>query len=104
MQTAKLPHSLRDEVDRKIHRFLWGNDEAHRKVHHVAQAQLLKPKMMGGLGFKAMRQTNSAFLTKIGWRVLAKKDKLWSKVLRSKNCDGQSDIDMFVAKSNASNT
>ncbi|KAJ8441406.1 LOW QUALITY PROTEIN: hypothetical protein Cgig2_002365 [Carnegiea gigantea] len=51
---------------------------------------------MGGLGLKAMRQTNSAFLTKLGWRVLNEKGKLWSQVVRAKYCDGQCDIDMYL--------
>ncbi|KAJ8428721.1 LOW QUALITY PROTEIN: hypothetical protein Cgig2_020942 [Carnegiea gigantea] len=101
MQTAKLPRSLFDEVDRKVRRFLWGDNETHRKMHHVSWNQILKPKSMGGLGLKAMRQTNSAFLAKL--RLLIERDKLWSQVVRAKYCDGRCDINMFTTKSNASN-
>ena len=103
MQTAKLPRTLCDEVDRKVRRFLWGGDDTHRKTHHVSWTQLIRPKAMGGLGLQAMRQANSAFLVKLGWRVLSEKDKLWSQVVRAKYCDGRCDIDMFVAKPKASN-
>ncbi|KAL2902361.1 hypothetical protein RDABS01_027443 [Bienertia sinuspersici] len=51
----------------------------------------------------SMRQTNAAFLTKIGWRMLSNPTSLWSRVLRSKYCRGRCDVDMFVPSSNSSN-
>ncbi|KAJ8423447.1 hypothetical protein Cgig2_008936 [Carnegiea gigantea] len=51
-----------------------------------------------------MRDTNASILTKLGWRLLAEKDKLWLKVLRAKYCDNRCDTDMFVHKQNVSNT
>ncbi|KAJ8441387.1 hypothetical protein Cgig2_009095 [Carnegiea gigantea] len=50
-----------------------------------------------------MRQSNSAFLTKLGWRVLTEKGNLWSRVLRAKYCSGRCDIDMFTPRTDASN-
>ncbi|KAJ8422385.1 hypothetical protein Cgig2_012101 [Carnegiea gigantea] len=36
-----------------------------------------------------MRETNTAFLTKLGWRLIVEKDKLWSQVLRAKYCNNR---------------
>lgn len=50
-----------------------------------------------------MRQANATFLTKLGWRLLVELEALWSRVLRSKYCEGLCDIDMFKPKRDASN-
>ena len=104
MQTTKLPRSTCDELDRKSRSFLWGSNEGERKVHMVSWNQISKPKHEGGLGISQMRQANSAFLAKLGWRLLAEPSALWSRLLRAKYCDNRCDLDMFKDKQNASNT
>ncbi|KAJ8432430.1 hypothetical protein Cgig2_016060 [Carnegiea gigantea] len=79
-------------------------NEWNINVHNVSWDRITKSKMLDGLGFKPMRDTNASFLTKLGWHLLAEKDKLWSKVLRAKYCDNRCDTDMFVHKQNVSNT
>jgi len=76
MQKVKIPRSICDEVDRKARCFLWGGNDSTRKIHNVSWNQVAKNNLMGGLGVKSMRDTNVAFLTKLGWRVLAEKDRL----------------------------
>jgi len=66
MQTAKISHSICDEVDRKVRRFLWGGNDNNRKVYNVQWDRITKSKMLGGLDFKPMRDTNASFLTKLG--------------------------------------
>lgn len=44
----------------------------------------------GGLGFKNLRATNEAFLTKLAWRMIANPDAKWVQVLATKyfyNCN-----------------
>jgi len=103
MQTAKLPRSLCDELDRKNRSFLWGGNAEQRKIHHVNWATITKSKDYGGLGLRSMRQANTAFSMKLGWRVLTEKDSLWSRILRSKYCKGRCDMNMFQEKTNVSN-
>ena len=103
MQTAKIPRFICDEIDRKTTRFLWGGNETTRKIHNVSWNQVTKNKMMGGLGFRFMRDTDAAFLAKLGWRVLAEKDKLWSQALRAKYCNNRCDTEMFALKQGTSN-
>ena len=84
MQSTKLPRSTCDEIDRRNKSFLWGALEGERKVHLVAWETVNKTKREGGLGIKSMRQVNSAFLAKLGWRILAEPQSLWARVLRAK--------------------
>ena len=104
MQTARVPRSLCDEIDKKSRCFLWGGNEQTRKIHNISWGQILKAKKEGGLGFRTIRETNDALLTKLGWRLLVEKDMLWSQVLRAKYCNNHCDIDMFEPKAEASNT
>ncbi|KAL2902408.1 hypothetical protein RDABS01_027490 [Bienertia sinuspersici] len=103
MQTAKVPKSICDEIDKKTRRFIWGGDEDHRKIHLISWETMQKPKDQGGLGMKSMRQANAAFLTKLGWRILSEPTTLWSRVVRNKYCNGRCDVDMFKTTSNCSN-
>lgn len=45
---------------------------------------LCKPKGYAGLGFKKLRDMNTAFLAKIGWQMIQRPDKLWVHILTSK--------------------
>lgn len=103
MQTTKLPRSICDSIDKKVRRFVWGGDDEHRKLHLLSWETLQRPRKEGGVGIQSARQTNSAFLTKLGWRVLSEPHSLWSRVLRHKYCKGRCDIDMFQPKPNMSN-
>lgn len=70
----------------------------------VSWAQITKAKREGGLGIRETRQAKAAFIAKLGWRLLAEPNSLWSRVLRAKYCDSICDLDMFKEKQNASHT
>lgn len=103
MQTAKIPRTVCDEMDKKVRRFIWGGNEDTRKIHLISWETLQRPKQQGGLGLRSARQANSAFLTKLGWRLLTEPNALWSRVLRSRYCKGRCDVDMFQPKNGMSN-
>lgn len=44
MQTAKLPRTTCDDIERLSRRFLWGSSESQQKVHLVAWDQVTKDK------------------------------------------------------------
>jgi len=50
MQTATLPRSTCDELDRKTRCFLWGGTAMERKPHLVSWDIVKLPKEKGGLG------------------------------------------------------
>lgn len=59
-----------------------GDTEEKKRMHLVAWERVTRPKMEGGLGIRSIRQTNAAFLAKLGWRVLAEPETMWSRVVR----------------------
>ncbi|XP_074314431.1 uncharacterized protein LOC141649645 [Silene latifolia] len=103
MQTAKIPRTVCDSIDRKARRFLWGGDDLKKPIHLISWENLQKPKSLGGLGLPSARQSNAAFLTKLGCRALVEPTSLWSRVLRAKYCNNRCDIDIFQAKRSMSN-
>ncbi|KAL9228579.1 hypothetical protein vseg_004142 [Gypsophila vaccaria] len=103
MQTAKLPRSVCDNIDKKTRRFLWEGNEEKKSVHLLSWETIQKPRSLGGLGIRSSSQANAAFLMKLGWRMLTEPSSLWARVLRAKYCNGRCDIDMFQPKANMSN-
>ena len=62
-----------------------------------------QPKSTGGLGLRHMRDINNAFMAKVSWGLIHKKDKLWTKVIKVKYGYGENTISMIHAQRNCSN-
>ena len=86
-----------------MRKFIWGGSDDKKGIHLIAWENLQKPHNQGGLAIPSARQANSAFLSKLGWRVLTEPNALWARVLRAKYCHGHCDVDMFVPKVGMSN-
>lgn len=84
MQTAKIPESINQEIDKCNSRFIWGSTEAKKKIHLIAWDNLCKPKENGGLGLRSMSKSNISFMAKMGWKLLTEPESLWASVLRGK--------------------
>ncbi|CAN1161707.1 Putative ribonuclease H protein At1g65750 [Linum perenne] len=84
MQTAFLPVSLCDKIDRRIRGFIWGSKDGARKIHNVNWETVCRPKSLGGLGLRSARDLNKAFLMKLVWNLMSQPDELWVRVLLSK--------------------
>ncbi|KAJ8448982.1 hypothetical protein Cgig2_004037 [Carnegiea gigantea] len=54
-----------------------------------------------GIGYG---KSKTAFLTKLGFRLVIEKEKLWSRVLRAKYCQSRCDLQMFKPRSDVSNS
>jgi len=89
MQSSRLPRSLCDTLDKKIRRFLWGGTAMGRKIHLVPWDIITREKMQGGLGIRSMRQLNSAYLMKLGWRLTTEPSALWARILKEKYSRGR---------------
>ncbi|XP_074293448.1 uncharacterized protein LOC141620491 [Silene latifolia] len=49
------------------------------------------------------KKVNTAFMAKLGWRVLLEPNSIWARIFRHKYCMGRCDMDMFKNKSASSN-
>lgn len=84
MQTMLLPKGVTKELERHSRSFLWGGSEESRKLHLLSWDQVTQDRQNGGLGLKNLRKQNKAFIIKLCWNLLNRKEALWVKVLRSK--------------------
>ncbi|CAN1792677.1 Putative ribonuclease H protein At1g65750 [Linum perenne] len=99
MQTAFLPCSICDSIDRKIRNFFWGSVEGARKIHNINWDTVCKPKCLGGLGLRNARDLNKAFLMKIVWGLIHNPSELWAKVLIAKYLKKTADGYVLARKS-----
>ncbi|KAL8170556.1 hypothetical protein V2J09_022360 [Rumex salicifolius] len=58
-----LPFSI-DAITRS---FIWGSSKSARKMHLVNWEDVTKPKKVGGLGVKRMKELNLALMGKLAW-------------------------------------
>ncbi|KAL5560987.1 hypothetical protein UlMin_030734 [Ulmus minor] len=89
MQTVKLRSAICSKLDARIRSFWWGPSSNGRKPLCLkAWDALCKPKSLGGLGFRRMRDFNLALLSKWGWNILTGKNSLclsfWKSILSLK--------------------
>ncbi|CAN1153234.1 Putative ribonuclease H protein At1g65750 [Linum perenne] len=102
MQTAFLPASTCEGIDRKIRSFIWGSVEGARKIHNINWETVCKPKSLGGLGLCSARDLNKAFLMKVVWGILTCPNDLWVRVLMSKYLKKTNNGYVLARKSNFS--
>ena len=103
MQTAVLPLSTCDEIDKKCRSFLWGELVGRCKIHLVDWKTVCSTKDIGGLDLRHCRTMNSAFMMKAGSGLIQKPDALWVKVLRSKYKCGEDIVPLVHRKQSDSN-
>jgi len=102
MQTARIPRSVCNDIDRKIMRFLWGGISMERRPHLVVWEAVIEEKDDGGLRLRSMRQLNATFLMKLGWRLAMESSTLCARVLTGKYCRG-GHIESPITTQNSSN-
>ena len=84
MQTSYLPQEVCNMMEKCNRDFLWGSSQDKRKPHLVAWDSVCKPKSEGGFGLRKMKVQNKAYMMKLGWKLMNRRDDLWVKVIRSK--------------------
>jgi hypothetical protein len=78
MSSFLLPKSFCAEMDRIFKNFWWGFSASKtRNLTLKAWDSICKPKELGGLGLRKMREVNLALISKLGWNLLNKSDLLW---------------------------
>lgn len=90
MQVFLLPSSLCDLFDKLNRRFLWGiNGDWKRFLSLKAWDNICVPKYAGGLGIRRARDTNIAYITKLGWILCTDLSRIWVRLIRSKYLRGR---------------
>ncbi|KAL6208769.1 hypothetical protein ACLB2K_019714 [Fragaria x ananassa] len=84
MQTAKLPSSICEKLDKLNRDFLWGDSEQKRKIHLTNWDMVCRPKCFGGLGIKKSSDMNKAMLAKVSWRIIQEDKGLWNEIYQQK--------------------
>lgn len=103
MGVFKLPAGLCEDLTKIIRDFWWGAEHGRRKMYWVAWDVMLRPKNMGGLGFRDMQTFNQALLARQAWRLIDKPDSLCARLLRAKYYPNGSLVDT-VFTGNASSS
>ena len=84
MQNALLPRGICKAIDRAAMGFLSGDIAEKNKTHLIRWDTMTREKDKGGLGIRKMQLMNTAFMAKLGWKLLTEGDKLWVRALSSK--------------------
>lgn len=84
MQSSPLPASTCKDIDLRCRRFLWGEQEGLKKIHLVSWDTVCSSKREGGLGLRQAKHQNDAFMMKLAWGLISKRDDLWVRFLREK--------------------
>ncbi|XP_019163573.1 PREDICTED: uncharacterized protein LOC109159918 [Ipomoea nil] len=98
MQVLLLPKGLCEEIERLMNSYWWGCEarEGRRGIRWRRWADLCKPKSMGGLGFRRIREMNIALLGKQVWGLLTRPDALITKVVKAKYFPSTSVLDAKI--------
>lgn len=84
MQSSWLLSDTCEKIDKLSRNFLWGSSRSSRKIHLVAWDDVCCSKERGGLGLRQARKQNEAFMMKLGWGLINRRNDLWVKLLREK--------------------
>ncbi|XP_061366310.1 uncharacterized protein LOC133309544 [Gastrolobium bilobum] len=84
MQTAWLPKSVCEEIEKHTRGFIWGSSKERRGTHLVKWERMCSNRQCGGVGLRELRTFNQAFIMKVGFGMLANKNSLGARILRNK--------------------
>lgn len=102
MQTTSLPSVTCLEIDKSCRHFLWGSTGNQREIHLVSWDRVCRRKCEGGLGLRHAASQNAAFMMKLGWGVIRKRDALWVQFMRDKYKCGDNVIPKVIKRRNSS--
>ncbi|KAI5387821.1 hypothetical protein KIW84_073785 [Lathyrus oleraceus] len=75
---------LKVNVIRKHLQSIHGHGDNERQVHIIRWKKMTKPKHSRGLRLRNLKDMNTTYIAKLGWKVKSGEDSLWSNVIRGK--------------------
>lgn len=82
MSRFKISKKILDEMNRKMSKILWGNENEDQKIHWSNWATLCEEKFRDVCEFKDLNKFNLALLAKLGWRLMTQIDVLWARLMK----------------------
>lgn len=83
MYVFLLPLEITTDIERSLTKFWWST-EGDSKISWMCKDRMAKHKDAGGLGFRDFRDFNITMLGKQGWRFLANRVSLVSRLYKEK--------------------
>jgi len=83
MQCFQLPSATTSQIDRISRNFFWQKLGDNKGLPMVSWDKVCRPKKAGGLGLRKMAAVNSAFLSKLTWK-LFHSQSLWVDQMKAK--------------------
>lgn len=95
MMSNRVPTTFLKEIQNIQRNFIWGHNEDERRMHTINRKEITKPKMIGELGLRNLKDMNVVCVTKLNWKIKTEEESLWCKVMCGK-CDRKSTNDNEV--------
>ncbi|KAK1441015.1 hypothetical protein QVD17_06851 [Tagetes erecta] len=84
-----LPRRVIAELELRMRKFLWGNNDHTRCHAKVAWKKVCLPKSEGGLGIRRIGDMNKALMISHIWRLIQNQDSLWVKWIHTVRLRGR---------------
>ena len=97
MQCFQLPIATTKQIDKISRNFFWQKSGDSTGLPMVAWDKICRPKKSGGLGLRKMEAVNSAFISKLTWK-LFHEQSLWVEQMKAKYSINEHFFDVACAK------
>ncbi|XP_056697886.1 uncharacterized protein [Spinacia oleracea] len=84
MTTTCLPKTTCNSLDQINRNFFWKQSPEKKGIPMISWDKICQPKNQGGLGLRKTEAVNSAFLVKLGWKVITDHNNLWVREIHAK--------------------
>lgn len=92
MKLFWLPQSICSQIDKTTRDFIW-KGSANKGIHLVNRDIFTRPRKIGGLGIRMVREANTALYGKLVWDMQHNQEKLWTILLHHKYVKGGNFMD-----------
>ena len=84
MSLFTIPASIASRLEKIMRDFLWNSNDNGNGLHWVNWNEVCRPKQLGGLGIRPLRDMNEALKTKWLWRFAKEDSDMWKNGIKAK--------------------